>query len=54
MTNGVTTRRWIVCANPLLADLYTEYLGNDEWIMDMSQLRELEQYADDPDFQSKW
>jgi len=39
ITNGVTTRRWIVCANPLLSELYTEYLGTDEWIMDMHKLR---------------
>ena len=29
VTNGVTTRRWILCANPLLAELYTEYLKTD-------------------------
>jgi starch phosphorylase len=23
MTNGITTRRWVVCANPLLSELYT-------------------------------
>lgn len=28
-TNGVTTRRWVMCANPLLAELYTEYLQTD-------------------------
>jgi len=28
-TNGVTTRRWILCANPHLAELYTEYLKTD-------------------------
>ena len=39
VTNGITTRRWISCANPLLAELYTSYLGHDEWIMDMSKLR---------------
>lgn len=54
MTNGVTTRRWVVCANPLLSDLYTQNLKSDEWIMDMSLLRKLEPLAADPDFQSKW
>lgn len=39
ITNGVTTRRWVLCANPLLAELYTEYLKTDEWVMDMSRLR---------------
>lgn len=38
-TNGVTTRRWILAANPRLADLYTEYLTTDEWVLDMSKLR---------------
>lgn len=41
MTNGVTTRRWILGANPLLANLYTEYLGTDEWTLDMSKLLKL-------------
>lgn len=54
ITNGVTTRRWIVCANPLLADLYTEYLKTDEWILDTPRLREIERFVEDPDFQSKW
>ena len=43
-----------MCANPLLADLYTEYLKTDEWVMDMARLRDLEHYADDEDFQIKW
>jgi starch phosphorylase len=29
VTNGVTTRRWIIMSNPLLAELYTETLGTD-------------------------
>ena len=41
MTNGVTTRRWVMAANPLLAELYTEYLKTDEWVLDMSKLKEL-------------
>lgn len=41
VTNGVTTRRWIRCANPRLAELYTEYLGNDGWIMNMDMLKSL-------------
>lgn len=54
MTNGVTTRRWIMGANPLLAQLYTEYLQTDEWALDMSLLKGLEKFVDDPVFQSKW
>ena len=41
VTNGVTTRRWILCANPMLAELYTKYLGTDEWALDMDILKQL-------------
>lgn len=27
MTNGVTPRRWIHCANPALSEIFTKYLG---------------------------
>lgn len=40
-TNGVTTRRWVVGCNPRLAELYTEYLKTDEWVLDMPKLRNL-------------
>lgn len=49
-TNGVTPRRWLLQANPLLADLITNTIGND-WITDLGKLRALESYARDPDFQ---
>ena len=54
VTNGVTPRRWVLCANPLLADLYTEKLGSDEWVLEMDQLRSLEKFAENEEFQSKW
>jgi starch phosphorylase len=41
-TNGVTPRRWVVAANPLLADLFTDKLRSDEWILNMDKLRQLE------------
>lgn len=41
ITNGVTTRRWILCANPLLANLYDTYLKTDSWVINMSMLRDL-------------
>jgi starch phosphorylase len=53
ITNGVTPRRWIALANPRLAALYTEKLG-DGWIQDMDQLRSLEGYANDPGFRQYW
>lgn len=41
MTNGITTRRWVMAANPLLAQLYTEFLETDEWVLDMEKLKNL-------------
>lgn len=54
VTNGVTTRRWIIMSNPRLAELYTETLGTDEWLTNMDLLRSIEKQATDADFQSKW
>lgn len=54
ITNGVTTRRWLACCNPLLAELYSDELQTDEWLTEMSLLRKIEPKADDADFQSKW
>lgn len=45
-TNGVTQRRWLLKANPPLARLLTETIGN-RWITDLERLRDLEPYADD-------
>jgi len=52
-TNGITPRRWLLKANPPLARLLTETIGN-EWITDLPRLRELEKYADNPAFQEKF
>jgi glycogen phosphorylase len=49
-TNGITPRRWLLHANPALAKLITETIG-DRWIKDLDQLRRLEAYADDAKFQ---
>ncbi|HEY7426813.1 MAG TPA: glycogen/starch/alpha-glucan phosphorylase [Gemmataceae bacterium] len=49
-TNGVTPRRWLLLANPELAQLITEAIG-DGWITDLSQLRRLAPLADDGAFQ---
>lgn len=47
MTNGVTPRRWLRGCNPALARLYDELLGNDQWVLNMEQLKELEPKAED-------
>jgi glycogen phosphorylase len=52
-TNGVTPRRWMVLANPRLSALICEAIGTD-WIKDLEQLRQLEKFADDEQFQKKW
>jgi glycogen phosphorylase len=47
-TNGVTPRRWLLLANPMLARTITETIG-DDWITDLSQLSKLKPLADDKD-----
>jgi starch phosphorylase len=45
-TNGVTPRRWLLLANPPLAQTITDVIG-DGWITDLSQLSKLKPLADD-------
>ena len=52
-TNGVTPRRWMVLGNPRLSALITEKIG-DSWITDLDKLRQLEDFADDAKFISRW
>jgi starch phosphorylase len=44
-TNGVTPRRWLLMANPGLAKIITEAIG-DSWITDLDQLRNIIPLAD--------
>ncbi len=54
VTNGVTPRRWVVLSNPKLARLITGRIG-EEWIHNMEeQLRKIEVYANDREFQKEW
>jgi starch phosphorylase len=53
MTNGVTPRRWLLMANPALAQLITELIG-DRWVTDLSQLRGLEKFAADAGVQEQF
>ena len=52
-TNGVTPRRWLVQANPLLAGLIARTIG-DKWITDLERLRELEPFANDSAFRQEF
>ncbi len=48
-TNGVTQRRWLLSANPALAQLITEAIGVG-WVTDLEQLRRVEPHARDAAF----
>ena len=45
-TNGITQRRFLMHANPLLADWITDHIG-DGWITNLPELAKLKVYADD-------
>lgn len=47
-TNGVTQRRWLLSANPSLAEFITKHIGTD-WILNLSELKKLEPLADNED-----
>jgi starch phosphorylase len=52
-TNGVTPRRWLLLANPDLAHLITEVIG-EGWVTDLSQLRRLLPLPDDAGFRTRF
>ncbi len=52
-TNGITQRRFLLHANPLLADWVTDHIG-DEWITDLPQIKKLAIYADDEKAQQEF
>jgi len=45
-TNGITQRRWLLKANPELAEFISSLIGN-KWITNLSELKNLEKYIDD-------
>jgi starch phosphorylase len=53
VTNGVTPRRFVRQANPLLSKLITESVGPG-WETDLERLRALEPLADDAAFRQQW
>jgi starch phosphorylase len=50
-TNGVTQRRFLLLANPPLAKVITDAIG-DGWIADLSQLEKLKPLAEDKAFRA--
>jgi len=51
VTNGVTHRRWLSYANPGLASLVSEAIG-DGWIQNPSELKKLQKYAHEISFKN--
>ena len=49
VTNGITPRRWLLKANPNLAQLITERIGNG-WVTNLCELRRLEDSLGDMGF----
>lgn len=49
VTNGVTPRRWLLKANPALAELITDTIG-DGWIKNADKLEGLGKFAEDAAF----
>jgi len=52
-TNGITPRRWLLAANPPLARLISEKIG-DGWISRLDELQGLVPLADDEEFRQRF
>ncbi len=52
-TNGVTPRRWLKVCNRGLSDLIDSKIA-DGWVTDLDQLKKLEKYADNAEFQKSF
>ncbi|MCR5429976.1 MAG: glycogen/starch/alpha-glucan phosphorylase [Eubacterium sp.] len=52
-TNGITQRRFLLHANPLLADWVTDKVG-DKWITDLSKIKGIGKYAEDREAQKEF
>ncbi len=46
-TNGITQRRWLGLCNPELSAMITEKVGSDDWLIDLSLISKLNEFADD-------
>ena len=49
VTNGITPRRWLLKANPSLAQLITENIG-EKWITELDELKKLEKFKSEKAF----
>jgi starch phosphorylase len=53
VTNGITPRRWLKTANPLLSGLITDKIGKS-WVKELDHIRKLEKLIDDTEFRENW
>jgi starch phosphorylase len=53
VTNGITPRRWLLTANPLLSGLISDRIG-DKWVTKLSELKKLRELVNDKDFLENW
>ena len=53
VTNGITPRRWLLKANPRLADAITRRIGPG-WITDLERVRTMTPFADDGRFREEF
>lgn len=53
VTNGVTQRRWLLHANPLLADFISKRIGK-QWICDFTHIAKIAEFASDPASQKEF
>jgi len=54
MTNGVTPRRWIHCANRPLSDMMSKIVGSQKWLTDMTLLEKVRALKDDKYVRLEW
>ena len=52
-TNGVTPRRFMWLANPILTELITDRIGAG-WLTNLEELARLEAFVDEPEFRHAW
>jgi starch phosphorylase len=52
-TNGVTPRRWVAHANPLMSKLISKKIKND-WVKQFENIKQLKNHIDDKKFAEDW
>lgn len=52
-TNGITPRRWLKKANPLMSTIITDTIGGN-WVSNLAELKKLEKHVEEPEFRQLW